>query len=98
MTEEKTPAQIVDELGLLKAQIADLTKQETALKAKLAGCGLRAIDGDYYSATVTSRDTIRLESEKVRAILSPAQVIACSKTTTSTVVSVTARISRSKAQ
>ena len=98
MTEEKTPQQIVDDLGFLKAQIADLEKQETVLKAKLAASGLKAIDGLFYSATVSTRDTVRLESDKVRSLLTPAQIIACSKTTSSVVVSVTAPIGRRKAK
>lgn len=98
MTEEKTPQQIVDDLGFLKAQIADLEKQETVLKAKLAASGLKEIDGLFYSATVTTRDTVRLESDKVRSLLTPAQIIACSKTTSSIVVSVTAPIGRRKAK
>lgn len=98
MSNEKTPQQIVDDLGFLKAQIADLEKQETVLKAKLAASGLRYVDGDFYSASITTRESTRLDSEKVRGLLSPAQIIACSYTTSSLVVSVTAPVRNRKAK
>lgn len=98
MTTEKTPADLVDDLGFLKAQIAELQNQEDALKAKLAASGLRYVDGDFYSASITTRETTRLDSKKVRGLLSPAQIIACSYTTSSLVVSVTAPVRNRKAK
>lgn len=88
MSNEKTPQQIVDDLGFLKAQIAELQDQEDVLKAKLAASGLRYVDGDFYSASITTRETTRLDNKKVKGLLTPAQIIACSYTTTSLVVSV----------
>lgn len=98
MSDERTPEQLVDDLGFLKAEIAALTKKEDALKAKLASLGLSAIDGVYYRATVTTRKTTRLDNNKVKALLSVAQLTACSYETSSVVVSVGAPIRDSKAK
>ena len=90
MTLEKLKA-AVDELGSLKAAIAELTDKERDLKTLIASSGYAEIDGDLFRATVSLSETTRLESEKVRAILSPAQIAACSKTTEITTVRVAAR-------
>lgn len=96
MSDNRTPEQLVDDLGFLKAEIAALTKKEDALKAKLASLGLSAIDGVYYRATITTRKTTRLDNNKVKALLSVAQLTACSYETSSVVVSVGAPIRDSK--
>lgn len=72
---------IVDELGTLKAAIAELTEKEKELKTVLAASGYANIDGELYTAAITWSERTTLESEKVRALLSPAQIAACSKTT-----------------
>jgi histidinol-phosphate/aromatic aminotransferase/cobyric acid decarboxylase-like protein len=56
----------VDELGALRAVIADLTKQADHIRAELEDAGLTAIDGQHYSAsfatvsgrTITDWETI----------------------------------------
>jgi hypothetical protein len=46
-------AQMVDELGQLKANIANLQAQEKDLKAKLAASGFQAVDGQHYRASIS---------------------------------------------
>ena len=41
----------VDELGALRAVIADLTKQADQIRTELEEAGLTAIDGRHYSAS-----------------------------------------------
>jgi hypothetical protein len=56
----------VDELGALRAVIADLTKQADKIRTELEDAGLAAIDGQHYSAsfatvsgrTITDWETI----------------------------------------
>jgi histidinol-phosphate/aromatic aminotransferase/cobyric acid decarboxylase-like protein len=56
----------VDELGALRAVIADLTKQADHIRTELEDAGLTAIDGQHYSAsfatvsgrTITDWETI----------------------------------------
>jgi len=84
-------ADIVDELGELKARIADLTKQETKLKAALIASGYAEIDGSLFRATVTWTERATLDSEAVRAMLTPDQVKACTRVTEIKAVRVSAR-------
>ena len=49
-------AGMVDELGYLKAQIAELKAQEDALKAKLVASGYQTIEGARYRAAVSQVD------------------------------------------
>lgn len=84
-------AAIVDELGTLKAAIAELTEKEKELKTLVAASGYAELDGELFRATVSLTERTTLESEKVRALLSPAQIAACSKTTEVTTVRVAAR-------
>ena len=44
----------VDELGALRAVIADLTKQADQIRAELEDAGLSAIDGQHYTASLTT--------------------------------------------
>jgi aspartate aminotransferase-like enzyme len=44
----------VDELGVLRAVIADLTKHADQIRAELEDAGLATIDGQHYSATLAS--------------------------------------------
>lgn len=84
-------AHIVDELGQLKAAIAELTEKEKELKTIIAASGYAELDGDLFRATVSLSERTTLESDKVRALLSPAQIAACSKVTEVTTVRVAAR-------
>ena len=90
MTLEQIKA-AVDELGALKAAIAELTEKERDLKTVIAGSGYAEIDGDLFRATVSLSERTTLETEKVKALLSEAQILACSKTTEVTTVRVAAR-------
>jgi hypothetical protein len=84
-------AAIVDQLGALKAQIAALTDQEKALKKALTGSGFAEIDGDLFRATVNWTERATLDSDAVRAILTPDQVRVCTRTTEIMTVRVVAR-------
>ncbi len=54
----ESATQIVDDLGLVKAQIADLQEREKSLRDQLVESGLDAIEGELFRATV-SRGTVR---------------------------------------
>jgi hypothetical protein len=81
----------VDELGALKAAIAELTEKEKELKTAIAASGYAELDGDLYRATVSLSERVTLDSEKVRALLSDAQIAACSRSTEILSVRVSAR-------
>jgi hypothetical protein len=50
MTDIKT---IIDELGQLAAEIAELTARQDALKAELVVSGIKTDEGDLFRATVS---------------------------------------------
>jgi hypothetical protein len=52
-------ADLVDELGSVKAQAAAISEVENALKAKLIALGVTEADGEFFRATVsrTERET-----------------------------------------
>jgi len=81
----------VDDLGTLKARIADLVKQESALKALIAASGYAELDGALFRATVSLSERATLNSERVKGFLTPAQIVACTQTAEVTTVRVSAR-------
>jgi hypothetical protein len=81
----------VDDLGILKARIADLVKQENALKALIAASGYAELDGALFRATVSLSERATLNSERVKGFLTPAQIVACTQTAEVTSVRIVAR-------
>jgi hypothetical protein len=74
-------AALVDELGALKARIADLTDREKVLKTALSESGYSEIDGALFRATVTWTERATLDTETVRSILTEAQQQQCTRVT-----------------
>jgi hypothetical protein len=74
MTEFKT---IVDQLGAIKAQIADLTKTEKALADMLKASGYAEIDGDLFRAAIVWTERVTLNSDRVREMLSADDIAYC---------------------
>jgi hypothetical protein len=68
---------IVDQLGSLKAQIADLTKLEKDLIDQIKSSGYAEIDGDLYRAAVSWTERVTLNSDRVREMLSADDVAYC---------------------
>jgi hypothetical protein len=62
-----TAGQIVDELGSIKAQIADLKAREDALKAELIARGNTEAEGALFRATISTAMRWSLDSERVKA-------------------------------
>jgi len=84
-------AAIVDELGALKAQIADLTTKEGKLKKALSESGYAEISGTLFDATVTWTERATLDQGMVRAILTEEQQRDCTRVTEIKAVRVVAR-------
>lgn len=83
---------LVDKLGELKAEIADLCKQERNIKEQLIETRLPNIDGDLFRATISTHERASLDSELVKMFLTPAQLLQCTKISEVTTVRVNARI------
>jgi len=72
-------AKMVDELGALNAQMSQLSAQADAVKVILKACGADEVIGSAYRAKISRSESLQLDNALVKAQLSPAQIIACSK-------------------
>ncbi len=61
-----TVGALVDRLGALKAQLADLKETEEALRGELIARKVEAAEGDLFRATVTEALRETLDTERVR--------------------------------
>jgi len=86
-----TAAAIVDSMGDLRAQIAEMTAQYDAYKAHLVGMGAGAYDGERYRATVSESERETLDMVAVREKLSAQFIRAHTNVTPVTTVRVVAR-------
>ena len=64
----------VDQLGSLNAQIAALSKQADAIKSQLRKSGAGEYRGSLFRAVVSERSASRIDSDKVRNLLSEEQL------------------------
>lgn len=81
----------VDQLGLLKAQIADLTKQADTLKASLIARGVGGYDGALFRATVAEVSRDFIDADLARKVLDKKTLAKITKTCSTYAVRVTAR-------
>lgn len=59
----------VDELGFIKAQIAELEQKEKALTEALKATGLTEFKGGFYDCTISRTDRESVDAKKLRADL-----------------------------
>jgi hypothetical protein len=85
----------VDELGALRAVIADLTLTADRIRTELEEAGLKHIEGQHYSASLTSvKGSSRTDWASIAAKFKPSRQLIAAHTTTgkpSTRLNVTAR-------
>lgn len=67
----------VDALGSLNAQIAELQGQAELIKAELKSTGLDMIEGTLFKCAISTVKRASLNSGRVKALLTPAQIAAC---------------------
>lgn len=84
---------MIDELGDVKAQVAELTAKETTLKNRLIGLvgENEQAEGDRFRVAIVTTDRRQLDMEAVRAKLSPQFLAAHTLVTPVTRVEVKAR-------
>lgn len=90
MSAIKTPVAItknVDKLGALNAKIAALQAEAELIKTGLRAIGAGEYYGKTFKAVVTERESSRLDTKKVKALLSPAQIVECMAVSKSLAVS-----------
>lgn len=81
----------VDQLGALKAQIAELTKAEKALADILKASGYAEVEGDLFRAAIVWTERVTLNTERVREVLSADDVAYCEQKSEVMSVRVSAR-------
>ena len=85
----------VDELGALRSVIADLQTQADQIRTQLEDAGLATIEGQHYSASITStKGRTVTDWETIAAKFKPSRQLVAAHTTTgkpSTRLTVTAR-------
>lgn len=93
ITTTKSLIQVVDELGKLRAQIADLTAKEEQLKEALRDSGESEIDGKLFRVTVSRTNVNTVDWKEVANRLNPSNQLVQAHTTTKEriTVKVTAR-------
>lgn len=63
------PSNAVDELGIIKAQIAELEQKEKALTDALKATGLDKFAGTYYDCTISRSERANFDIKALRADL-----------------------------
>ena len=81
----------IDQLGLIKAQLAGLKAQEEALRAVLIEQGPGAYEGELFRVTVSESERCTLDMAAVRAKLSRQFIQANTTVTPVVTVKVSAR-------
>lgn len=79
---------LVDRLGALKAEIADLESQAEALKAKLVESGEEVVEGSSFRVAVSRSLRVNVDWKAVAAKLEPSPQLVSAHTSEKEVVSV----------
>lgn len=82
---------LIDRLALLDEQISNLKEEAEAIRAEIKANGDGVYVGVEYVVEVATTTTATLDQKAIKAILEPAQIIACTKTGTRTNVRVKPR-------
>ncbi|HLJ18974.1 MAG TPA: hypothetical protein VKU84_02185 [Stellaceae bacterium] len=88
---------LVDELGALKADLANLKSREDAIRAELIGRGVTEAEGALFRATITEATRWTLDTDRVKAEMGQAWYEGRCKIGTATTVRVSARTGIRKA-
>jgi hypothetical protein len=89
--------EIVDQLGRVKAEAAEIKAREDLLKAELTARGVPEAEGDLFRATVTEACRWTLDAERVKAEMGAGWYDARCKVGTVTTIRVSARTGATRA-
>jgi hypothetical protein len=92
-----TIGQLVDELGQVKAEAAEIKAREDLLKAELTARDVTEAEGDLFRATVTVASRWTLDAERVKAEMGVGWYDARCKIGSVTTVRVSARTGATRA-
>lgn len=77
-SEDRFPV-LVDEFGCVRVKIAELSEREQELRQLFIEHGEVEYEGYMFRVKIDERVSARLDHAKVKAILTPAQLIACTR-------------------
>jgi hypothetical protein len=89
--------EIVDQLGRVKAEAAEIKAREDLLKAEMITRGVSEAEGELFRATVTTASRWTLDAERVKAEMGAGWYDSRCKVGTVTTVRVSARTGARKA-
>lgn len=75
-------AKAADELGQVKARIAELEKEETRLRDQLVEFGAEAVEGSLFRVTVSRYESESINWKEIAAELKPTPKLVAKHTTT----------------
>ena len=87
----KITKKLIDRALELEALLAPLAAELAAIKEAVKAEGDGLYTGRLAEIEVTTAETVTLDTKKVKALLTPAQITACSREGTRTTVKVRAR-------
>jgi len=82
---------LIDRLGMLRAQAADLAKQMDAIKTELIAGGVAVHEGALFRASVALSSRNFIDADLARKYLTEKQLAKITKTNSTYAVRVTAR-------
>lgn len=94
MNTNQTIITAIDELGLVRAKIAELELAETELKARLADLEAGPYEGQLFRLSIVDSERNTLDMKAVRAKLSRQFIVANTTTTPMRIYRVSARNGR----
>lgn len=84
-------ARIIDELGILKAQIKALQDQYDNQVSVFKDFGVGEYEGKLFTLNVTEASRTTLDAKLVKGFLTPAEIRECSKVSISTTATLRAK-------
>lgn len=88
MNNEIASGQLADELGIIRAQMADLKEREKEIRGEFIAAGVTAVEGETFRAVVVESMRTTIDWKAVSAKLQPSRQLVTAHTTEKEVVSI----------
>lgn len=88
MSKKTATDRLADQLGDVRAELADLKERESAIKSQLIKAGVKIVEGDYFRANVITSDRTYIDWKEIAAKLEPSRQLVTAHTAVKSVISV----------